>query len=62
MSGHNYGEIPRFVEEILYSAMEDFTLDIVIGTESSSRNLKIDLPLFRKVQCFAQPIYAILPM
>jgi len=41
--------IPRFVEEILYSAMEDFTLDIVIGTESSSRSIKIDLPPFTLV-------------
>ena len=41
--------IPRFVEEILYSAMEDFTLDIVIGTENSSRSIKIDLPPFTLV-------------
>lgn len=41
--------IPRFIEEILYSAMEDFTLDIVIGTESSSRNIRIDLPPFTLV-------------
>lgn len=41
--------IPRFIEEILYSAMEDFTLDIVIGTENSSRNIKIDLPPFTLV-------------
>lgn len=41
--------IPRFVEEILYSAMEDFTLDIVIGTDNSSRNIKIDLPPFTLV-------------
>ena len=41
--------IPRFVEEILYSAMEDFTLDIVIGNDSSSRNIKIDLPPFTLV-------------
>ena len=41
--------IPRFVEEILYSAMEDFTLDIVIGTDASSRNIKIDLPPFTLV-------------
>ena len=38
--------IPRFIEEILYSAMEDFTLEIVVGTESSSRSIKIDLPPF----------------
>ena len=41
--------IPRFVEEILYSAMEDFTLDIVIGAEGSSRSIKIDLPPFTLV-------------
>lgn len=38
--------IPRFIEEILYPAMEDFYLDIVIGGEGSSRNIKIDLPHF----------------
>mgnify|MGYP004612697147 CR=1 FL=1 len=41
--------IPRFIEEILYSAMEDFTLNIVIGSDSSSRNIKIDLPPFTLV-------------
>ena len=41
--------IPKFIEEILYSAMEDFTLDIIVGTESSSRNIKIDLPPFTLV-------------
>ena len=41
--------MPRVVEEVLYSAMEDFTLDIVIGTENSSRNIKIDLPPFTLV-------------
>lgn len=38
--------IPRYIEEILYPAMEDFYLDIVIGGEGSSRNIKIDLPHF----------------
>jgi len=38
--------IPRFIEEILYPAMEDFYLDIVIGGEGSSRNIKIELPHF----------------
>lgn len=41
--------IPRFIEEILYSAMEDFTLDIVVGNDSNSRNIKIDLPPFTLV-------------
>lgn len=41
--------IPRYIEEILYSAMEDFYLDIVIGGESSSRSIKIELPHFTLV-------------
>jgi Holliday junction DNA helicase subunit RuvB len=41
--------MPRYIEEILYPAMEDFTLDIVLGSDSSSRNIKIDLPPFTLV-------------
>lgn len=41
--------IPRFIEEILYSAMEDFTLDIIVGSDASSRNIRIDLPRFTLV-------------
>lgn len=41
--------IPRFIEEILYPAMEDFTLDIVIGSDSQARSIKIDLPPFTLV-------------
>lgn len=41
--------IPRYIEEILYPAMEDFKLDIVIGTEGQSRNINIDLPPFTLV-------------
>ena len=41
--------MPRFIEEILYPAMEDFSLDIIIGTEGSTRNIKIDLPPFTLV-------------
>lgn len=41
--------IPRFVEEILYSAMEDFTLDIIVGSDASSRNIRIELPHFTLV-------------
>ena len=41
--------IPKFIEEILYSAMEDFTIDIVVGNDSSSRSIKIDLPPFTLV-------------
>lgn len=38
--------LPRAVEEVLYSAMEDFFLDIVIGTGPSARSVRIDLPPF----------------
>ncbi len=41
--------IPRFIEEILYPAMEDFCLDIVVGSEGSSRNIRINLPPFTLV-------------
>ena len=41
--------IPSFVEEILYSAMEDFTINVVVGTDGKSRSIKIDLPPFTLV-------------
>lgn len=41
--------IPKYIEEILYSAMEDFKLDIIIGGEGQSRSIKIDLPPFTLV-------------
>ena len=41
--------IPRYIEEILYSAMEDYCLDIVVGSEGNSRSIKINLPPFTLV-------------
>ena len=41
--------IPRYIEEILYPAMEDYSLDIIVGSEGSSRNIKINLPHFTLV-------------
>jgi Holliday junction DNA helicase RuvB len=41
--------LPRSVEEVLYPAMEDFFLDIVIGTGPSARSVRIDLPPFTLV-------------
>ena len=41
--------MPRFIEEILYSAMEDFSLDIVVGSDDSSRSIRISLPPFTLV-------------
>lgn len=41
--------MPTFIEEILYPAMEDFELDIIITSEGKSRSVKIDLPPFTLV-------------
>ena len=41
--------MPRYIEEILYPAMEDFWLDIIVGSEGNSRNIRIDLPPFTLV-------------
>lgn len=41
--------IPKIVEEVLYSAMEDFTLDLVVGKDSTTRSITIDLPPFTLV-------------
>lgn len=36
----------RQVEEVLYPAMEDFKIDVMIGTGSSTRSIRLDLPKF----------------
>jgi len=41
--------LSRNVEEILYSAMEDFVLDIVIGKGPGARSIRLDLPRFTLV-------------
>jgi Holliday junction DNA helicase RuvB len=41
--------LPRVVEEVLYPAMEDFQLDIVIGKGPSARSIRLDLPRFTLV-------------
>lgn len=38
--------LSRAVEEVLYSAMEDFKLDIVIGKGPAARSIRLDLPRF----------------
>lgn len=38
--------LSRAVEEVLYSAMEDFKLDIVIGKGPAARSVRLDLPKF----------------
>lgn len=41
--------LSKIVEEILYPAMEDFCVDVVIGKEASIRSVRIDLPPFTLV-------------
>jgi Holliday junction DNA helicase RuvB len=41
--------LPRQVEEVLYAAMEDYVLDIVIGKDHEARSIRIDLPPFTLV-------------
>lgn len=39
----------RQVEEVLYPAMEDFAIDIMLGKEASARSIRLDLPHFTLV-------------
>lgn len=41
--------LPRAIEEVLYPAMEDFCLDIVIGKGATARSVRLDLPPFTLV-------------
>lgn len=38
--------LPHIVEEILYSSMEDFVIDIVVGKEGTAKSIRVDLPPF----------------
>ena len=41
--------LPRQVEEILYPAMEDYSLDIIIGKGPAARSIRLDIPHFTLV-------------
>jgi holliday junction DNA helicase RuvB len=41
--------LPRSIEEVLYPAMEDFCLDIIIGKGETARSVRLDLPPFTLV-------------
>jgi Holliday junction DNA helicase RuvB len=41
--------MPKAIEEVLYPAMEDFCLDIVIGKDSGARSVRVELPPFTLV-------------
>jgi Holliday junction DNA helicase RuvB len=38
--------LPKIVEEILYSSMEDFVIDILVGKDSGAKSIRVDLPPF----------------
>ena len=41
--------LPKVVEEVLYPAMEDYCIDVVVGKEASVRSIRLDLPPFTLV-------------
>ncbi len=41
--------LPRAIEEVLYSAMEDFRLDLIVGQGTGAKTITIDLPKFTLV-------------
>lgn len=41
--------VPKHIEELLYSAMEDFYIDITIGSENKTRVIRINIPPFTLV-------------
>ena len=41
--------LPKVVEEVLYPAMEDFAIDIVVGKEQGARSIRLELPPFTLV-------------
>ena len=50
------------VEEVLYSAMEDFYIDIVIGSEGSAHSVRLDLPHFTLVGATTMPGFLSAPL
>lgn len=41
--------LPRVIEEVLYSAMEDFKINVVMGKDSTANSIEIDIPPFTLV-------------
>ena len=41
--------LPKAVEEVLYPAMEDYVIDIVVGKDNGTRSIRLDLPPFTLV-------------
>ena len=41
--------LPKAIEEVLYPAMEDYVIDLIVGKDESSRSMRLDLPPFTLV-------------
>lgn len=54
--------MPKSVEEVLYPALEDFKLDIIIGKGPSARSIRLDLPNFTMVAATTRPGLISLPL
>jgi Holliday junction DNA helicase RuvB len=54
--------LPRAVEEVLYPALEDFKLDVVLGKGPSARSIRLDLPRFTLVGATTRPGRITLPL
>jgi holliday junction DNA helicase RuvB len=54
--------MPRAVEEVLYPALEDFKLDIVVGKGPSARSIRLDLPRFTMVAATTRTGLVTLPL
>lgn len=54
--------MPRVVEEVLYPALEDFTLDVVLGKGPTARSIRLELPRFTLVGATTRPGRITLPL
>jgi Holliday junction DNA helicase RuvB len=54
--------MPRAVEEVLYPALEDFNLDVVLGKGPTARSIRLDLPRFTLVAATTRPGRITLPL
>ena len=54
--------MPRPVEEVLYPALEDFVLDVVLGKGPTARSIRLELPRFTLVAATTRPGRITLPL
>jgi Holliday junction DNA helicase RuvB len=54
--------MPRTVEEVLYPALEDYSLDVVLGKGPTARSIRLDLPRFTLIGATTRPGRITLPL